>query len=135
MFLAIFHPRNRSKIREFTSGCSNASIFKKFKACKFLFNSQFPRNIRIRIIFAIKRCYFKFEFMKSIIIIAYLTSLVATPAMVIMLYRTMSIMVIKFQINRILIPIVFNLFIMVVVVVMPLMSIVFSCHKVIEMPQ
>jgi hypothetical protein len=79
---------------------------------------------------------------------------VATPAMVIMMYRTMSVMVIKFQISRILIPIVFDLFIMVVVVVivvvvivivivivivvvvvMPLMSIMFSCHKVIEMPQ
>jgi hypothetical protein len=76
---------------------------------------------------------------------------VATPAMVIMMYRTMSVMVIKFQISRTLIPVVFDLFIMVVVVVivvvvivivivivvvvMPLMSIMFSCHKVIEMPQ
>jgi hypothetical protein len=75
---------------------------------------------------------------------------VATPAMVIMMYRTMSVMVIKFQISRTLIPVVFDLFIMVVVVVivvvvivivivvvvvMPLMSIMFSCHKVIKMPQ
>jgi hypothetical protein len=54
-----------------------------------------------------------------------------------MLGRMVSIVVIKFQISRILIPIVFNLFIevVVVVVVMPLLSIVFSCHKVIEMPQ
>jgi hypothetical protein len=76
---------------------------------------------------------------------------VATPAMVIMMYRTMSVMVIKFQISRTLIPVVFDLFIMVVVVVvvvvivivivivvvvvMPLMPIMFSCHKVIETPQ
>jgi hypothetical protein len=46
--------------------------------------------------------------------------------------------VIKFRINRILIPIVIDLFIIivvVVVVVMPLMLVVFSCHKVIDMPQ
>jgi hypothetical protein len=72
--------------------------------------------------------------MKSIVIVVYLTSSMATPAMVIMLYRTASVMVIKFRISRILIPIVFDLFIM-VVVVMPLMPIVFSCHKVIKTPQ
>jgi hypothetical protein len=127
MFLAIFHPPNRRKIRELTSGCSNSSIFRKFKACKFLFNNQFPRNISIRIIFAIKRWYFKLEFMKSIIIVPYLTSSVATSTMVTMMYRTVSVMVIKFQISIIVIPIVFDLFIM-VVVVMPLMPIVFSCH-------
>jgi hypothetical protein len=88
----------------------------------------------MRIIFAIKRWYFKLEFMKSIIIVAYLTSSMAIPAMVIMLYRTASVVVIKFQISRILIPIVVILFI-IVVVVMPLMSVVFSCHKVIETPQ
>jgi hypothetical protein len=48
------------------------------------------------IIFAIKRWYFKLEFMKSIVIVAYLTSSMATPAMAIMLYRTASVMVIKF---------------------------------------
>jgi hypothetical protein len=96
MFLAIFHPPNRSKIREFTSGCLNPSIFRKFKACNFLFNSQFLRNISIRIIFAIKRCYFKHEFIKSIGIVVYLTSSMAIPAMAIMLYRTASIVVIKF---------------------------------------
>jgi hypothetical protein len=71
--------------------------------------------------------------MKNIVIVAYLTSSMAAPTMTIVLYRMASIMVIKFRISRILIPIVFDLFI--VVVVMPLMSIVFSCHKVIEMPQ
>jgi hypothetical protein len=79
MFLAIFHPPNRSKIREFTCGCSNPSIFREFKACKFLFSSQFLRNISIRIIFTIKRWYFKLEFMKNIIIVAYLTSSMAHP--------------------------------------------------------
>jgi hypothetical protein len=73
--------------------------------------------------------------MKSIVIVAYLTSSMAIPAMVIMLYRTVSIVVIKFRISRILIPIVVDLFIIVVVVVMPLMLIVFSCHKVIKTPQ
>jgi hypothetical protein len=73
--------------------------------------------------------------MKSIIIIAYLTSSIATHAMVIMLYRTVSIVVIKFRISRILIRIVFNMIIKVVLVVMPLMLIVFSCHEVIKMPQ
>jgi hypothetical protein len=135
MFLAIFHPPNISKIREFTSGCSNPSIFRKLKACKFLFNSQFLRNINIRIIFTIKRWYFKLEFMKSIVNVAYLTSSMAIPAMAIMLYRMVSIVVIKFRISRILIPIVIDLLIIVVVVVMPLMHVVFSCHKVIEMPQ
>jgi hypothetical protein len=65
--------------------------------------------------------------MKSIIIVPYLTSSVATSTMVTMMYRTVSVMVIKFQISIIVIPIVFDLFIM-VVVVMPLMPIVFSCH-------
>jgi hypothetical protein len=102
----IFHPPNRSKIREFTSGCSNPSIFRKFKACKFLFNSQFPTNISIGIIFAIKRWYFKPEFMKSNVIVAYLTSSMVIPAMAIMLYRMAKVMVIKFRISRILIPIV-----------------------------
>jgi hypothetical protein len=73
--------------------------------------------------------------MKSIVIVAYLTSSMANPAMSIMLYRTASIVVIMFRISRILIPIVADLFIIVVVVVMPLMLVVFSCHKVIEMPQ
>jgi hypothetical protein len=75
--------------------------------------------------------------MKSIIIVAYLTSSMAIPAMVIVLYRTASVVVIKFQISRILIPIVVDLFIIVVVVVivMPLMPVVFSCHKVIKTPQ
>jgi hypothetical protein len=137
MFLAIFYPQNRSKISEFTSGCSIPSIFREFKTCKFLFNGQFPRNISIRIIFAINWWYLKLEFMKSIIIVAYLTSSMATPTMVIMLGRTASIVVVRFRISRILIQIVFNLFIevVVVVVVMPLLSIVFSCHKVIETPQ
>jgi hypothetical protein len=89
----------------------------------------------MRIIFAIKWWYFKLEFMKNIIIVAYLTSSMAIPAMANMLYRTASVMVIKFRISRILIPIVVDLFIIVVVVVMPLMPIVFSCHKVIETPQ
>jgi hypothetical protein len=82
-------------------------------------------------------CYIKLEFMKSIVIVLYLTSLMATPAMAIMLGRTASIVVVKFRIRQILIPIVFNLFIEVVVVevVMPLLPIVFSCHKVIETPQ
>jgi hypothetical protein len=79
MFLATFHPTNISKIRGFTSGCSKPSIFKEFKACKFLFNNQFSRNISIRIIFAIKRWYFKLEFMKRVIIVAYLTSSMAIP--------------------------------------------------------
>jgi hypothetical protein len=69
--------------------------------------------------------------MKSIIIVAYLISLMAIPAMTIMLYRTTSVMVI----SRILIPIVIDLFIIVVVIVMPLMPVMFSCHKVIKMPQ
>jgi hypothetical protein len=116
MFLDIFYPPNRSKISEFTSGCSNPSIFREFKSCKLLFNSQFPRDISIKIIFAIKRWDLKIEFMKSIVIVAYLTSSMATPAMVIMLGWTVSIMVVKFRISRILIPIVFNLFIEVVVV-------------------
>jgi hypothetical protein len=73
--------------------------------------------------------------MKRIIIVVYLTSSMAIPAMAIMLYWTVSIVVIKFQISRILIPIVIDLFIIVIVVVMPLMPIMFSCHKVIEMPQ
>jgi hypothetical protein len=75
--------------------------------------------------------------MKSIVIVVYLTLLMATPAMAIMLGRTASIVVVKFWISRILIPIVFNLFIevVVVVVVMPFLLIVFSCHKVIETPQ
>jgi hypothetical protein len=73
--------------------------------------------------------------MKSIVIVAYLTSSMAIPAMVIMLYRTASVVVIKIQISRILIPIVIDLFIMVVVVVIPLMPVMFSCHKVIKMPQ
>jgi hypothetical protein len=73
--------------------------------------------------------------MKSIIIVAYLTSSMAIPAMAIMLYHTASVVVIKFRISRILIPIVVDLFIIVVVVVMPLMPVVFSCQKVIEMPQ
>jgi hypothetical protein len=34
--------------------------------------------------------------MKSIIIVEYLTSLMAIPAMAIMLYRTVSVVVIKF---------------------------------------
>jgi hypothetical protein len=89
----------------------------------------------MKIIFAIKWWYFKLEFMKNIIIVAYLTSSMAIPAMANMLYRTASVMVIKFRISRILIPIVVDLFIIVVVVVMPLMPIVFSCHKVIETPQ
>jgi hypothetical protein len=135
MFLATFHPTNISKIRGFTSGCSKPSIFKEFKACKFLFNNQFSRNISIRIIFAIKRWYFKLEFMKRVIIVAYLTSSMAIPAMAIMLYQTASIVVIMFQIRRILIPIIINMFITVVVAVMPLMPVVFSCHKVIETPQ
>jgi hypothetical protein len=59
----------------------------------------------------------------------------AIPAMAIMLYRTASIVVIKYWISRILILIVVDLFIIVVVVVMPLMPVVFSCHKVIKMPQ
>jgi hypothetical protein len=58
----------------------------------------------------------------------------ATPAMMIMLYRMASIMVIKFRISRILIPIAVDLFI-IVVVVMHLMPVMFSCHKVIKMPQ
>jgi hypothetical protein len=74
--------------------------------------------------------------MKSIVIVAYLSSSMAIPAMVNMLYRTASILVIMFRISRILIPIVVDLFIIVVVVVvMPLMLIVFSCHKVIKTPQ
>jgi hypothetical protein len=110
-------PPTKCKIREFTSGCSNTSIFRKFKACKFLFNSQFPRNISIRIIFAIKRWYFKLEFMKSIIIVAYLSSSMAIPPVANMLYRTVSVLVTKFLISRILIPIVVDLFIIVVVIV------------------
>jgi hypothetical protein len=86
------------------------------------------------IIFAIKRWYFKLEFIKNIVIVAYLTSSMVTPAMVIMLYRTASVVVIKFRISGILIPIVVDLFI-IVVVVMPLMPVVFSCHKVIKTPQ
>jgi hypothetical protein len=86
------------------------------------------------IIFAIKRWYFKLEFMKSIIIVTYLTSSMAIPTMAIMLYRTVSVVVIKFQISRILIPIVVDMFI-IVVVVMPFMPVMFSCHKVIETPQ
>jgi hypothetical protein len=132
MFLAIFYPPSRSKISEFTSGCSNPSIFREFKTCKFLFNGQFPRNISIRIIFAIKRWYLKLEFMKSIVIVAYLTSSMATPTMAIMLGWMASILVVKFRISRILIPIVFNLFIEVVLLLLPIM---FSCHKVIETPQ
>jgi hypothetical protein len=74
--------------------------------------------------------------MKSIVIVAYLTSSMAIPAMVIMLYWTVSVVVvIKFRISRILIPIVVDLFIIVVVFVMPLMPVVFSCHKVIKTPQ
>jgi hypothetical protein len=74
--------------------------------------------------------------MKSIIIVAYLTSSMAIPTMAIMLYRMVSVVVIKFRISRILIPIVVDLFIIiVVVVVMPLMPVVFSCHKVIKTPQ
>jgi hypothetical protein len=73
--------------------------------------------------------------MKSTVIVVYLTSSMAIPAMAIMLYRTASVVVIKFRISRILIPIVIDLFIIVVVVVMPLMLVVFSCHKVIKMPQ
>jgi hypothetical protein len=34
--------------------------------------------------------------MKSIVIVAYLTSSMATPVMVIMLYQTVSVVVIKF---------------------------------------
>jgi hypothetical protein len=137
MFLAIFYAPNRSKLSEFTSGCSNPSIFREFKTCKFLFNSQFPRNLSIRIIFVIKRWYLKLEFMKSIIIVAYLTSSMVNPAMAIMLGRMVSIVVVMFRISRILTPIVFNQFIevVVVVVVMPVLLIMFSCHKVIEMPQ
>jgi hypothetical protein len=129
MFLAIFYPPNRNKISEFTSGYSNPSNFWEFKTCKFLFNDQLTRNISIRIIFAIKRWYLQLEFMKSIIIIAYLTSSMATPAMVIMLDQMISNIVVKFRISRIVIPIVFNLFIevVVVVVVMHLLPIVFSC--------
>jgi hypothetical protein len=89
-------PPNRRNISEFTSGCSNPSIFREFKACKYLFNNQFPRNISIRIIFAIKRWYLKLEFMKSIIIIAYLMSSMATPAIAIMIGQTVSIVVVKF---------------------------------------
>jgi hypothetical protein len=96
MFLAIFYPPNRSKISEFTSGCSNPIIFREFKTCKFLFNSQFLRNISIGIIFAIKRWYLKLEFMKSIIIVAFLTSSMANPAMVVMLGRMVRIIVVKF---------------------------------------
>jgi hypothetical protein len=73
--------------------------------------------------------------MKNIIIVAYLTSPMATPAMAIMLYWTVHIVVIKFRISRILIPIVFTLFVKVVVVVFPLMPIMFSCHEVIKSPQ
>jgi hypothetical protein len=73
--------------------------------------------------------------MKSIVIVAYLTSSMAIPAMAIMLYRMLSVVVIKLRISRILIPIVVDLFIIVVVVGMPLMPVVFSCHKVIETPQ
>jgi hypothetical protein len=79
--------------------------------------------------------YFKLEFMKSIIIVVYLSSSMAIPAMVNMLYGTASVLVIKIRISRILIPIVVDLFIIVVVVVMPLMPVVFSCHKVIETSQ
>jgi hypothetical protein len=54
--------------------------------------------------------------MKSIVTVAYLTSSMAIPAMAIMLYRMASIMVIKFRISRILVPIVVDLFNIVVVV-------------------
>jgi hypothetical protein len=54
--------------------------------------------------------------MKSIIIVSYLTSSMAIPAMAIMLYRMASIVVIKFRISRILIPIVVDLFIIIIVV-------------------
>jgi hypothetical protein len=57
--------------------------------------------------------------MKSIVVVAYLTSSMAIPAMAIMLYRMASVVVIKFRISRILVPIVVDLFIIVVVVVMP----------------
>jgi hypothetical protein len=89
------------------------------------------------IIFAIKMWYLQLEFMKRFIIVAYLMLSMATPAMAIMLGQMASIIVIRFRIRRILIPIVFNLFIevVVVVIIMPLLSIVFSCHKVIKMPQ
>jgi hypothetical protein len=70
--------------------------------------------------------------MKSIVIVSYLTSLMATPAVAIMLYQMASVMVIKFRNSRILITVVFDLFIM-VVVVMPFMPIVLSHHKVIKM--
>jgi hypothetical protein len=74
--------------------------------------------------------------MKGIIIVAYLTSSMAIPAMAFMLYWTVRVVVIKFRVSRILIPIVIDLFIIiVVVVVMPFMPVVFSCHKVIVMPQ
>jgi hypothetical protein len=66
--------------------------------------------------------------MKSIIIFA-------IPAIVIMLYQTTSVVVIKFRISRILIPFVVDLFIIVVIAVIPLMPVMFLCHKVIEMPQ
>jgi hypothetical protein len=121
MFLAIFHPPNRSKIRDLTSGYSNPSIFRKFEACKFLFNNQFPKNISIWIIYDIKGWYFKLELMKSIVIVVYLTSSMVVPALVMMLYQMVSVMVIKFQMSRILIPIVIDLFTIVFVVVIPLM--------------
>jgi hypothetical protein len=81
--------------------------------------------------------------MKSIVIVTYLTSSLATPSMAIMLDQMASVVVIKFRISRILIPIVFNVFIkvvvvvvvVIVVVVMPLLPIVFSYHKVIKMPE
>jgi hypothetical protein len=94
MFLAIFQHQTEAKSEN--SLVAALTLDFQFKACKVLFNSQFPRNISIRIIFDIKRWYFELEFMKSIVIVAYLTSLMAIPAMVIMLYRTASVVVIKF---------------------------------------
>jgi hypothetical protein len=48
------------------------------------------------IMFAIKRWYLRLEFMKGIVIVAYLMSSMATPAMAIMLGGTASIVIVKF---------------------------------------
>jgi hypothetical protein len=83
-------------------------------------------------IFAIKRWYFKLEFMKSIIIVAYLTSSMAIPAMAIMLYVLLSSSSKSAEYSS---QFVVDLFIIVVVIIMPLMPVMFSCHKVIETHQ
>jgi hypothetical protein len=74
MCVAMFAPLNRRKMGKLTSSSSNLMVCRKSMTCKFLFNSKFPLNIRVRIICSIEFRYSEFNLRGKIILVTYHTT-------------------------------------------------------------